>query len=103
MTDEWTTVDKSRLKKQNRVVSSRRAMDLQQSLGILGLYGSLMSNESLNLQANGWTYRNVIKYGPEQSPGTLDPKDTKEELYTVIIIPNKWKDRILFSRPVLGD
>lgn len=95
----WTdvkTVKKSGTTSSN-AISNRRATDLQKSLKIDKFRDTIMSQESLNLQADGWIYDRVIKNtGPA---AFCTPSNTKDVEYTHITIPNNWSDQIIFKRP----
>lgn len=88
----WVVVTKKPASKDRRM-TYERALNYQKVHNIKNLVKVLLSIEARNLEEDGWRFIRVIK-GDESF--SLDGDGDNE--YTILSIPNEWKDMVLYSR-----
>ncbi len=81
-------------KKYPHLISSEKAYTLQHELNINKLGKTLMSKQSMDLQREGWVYYKVLIEDGYENECELNLNGLNN--YRILIIPNKWKDQILF-------
>ena len=75
-------------------MSEEKAFEWQRKLDIAGLAKTLLSQESKNLQADGYRFLSVLKGSEDATPHI--PSDTEATHYEWLPVQNKWNDICLY-------
>jgi hypothetical protein len=96
---EWVVVaprKKKQGEKRDHLITRTQAFAYQKNLDIAGLQPALLSQESQNLQNDGWKFDSVHR----GTDGQISfPTFDCGKKYTWIPVGNKWGDIVVFSKP----